>query len=263
MTQRSKAGMLAAMRARFWPVAAWLGLLLLPTGGCSSGTETGNPSLSLRGALSYTGYSSKPDEFGVREGGAVATIDNAWLDLDAVRISPDGDCGIDGGEAFSVAALGLGDHAAGQHNSTEFVAKPGAFCSVGLPFVQATATDAALADELDGQSLFIDGRLADGTPFTIASSATPVLDLRAEGAGFALSAGQADVLFAFDFAAWLEDVDFARAELSDGRIVISADSNPELLASFEGKLAAGVALYRDRDGDGMLDADAELLAHAP
>ena len=266
MTQPSKAGMLGKMRARIWPGAAWLGLLLLlPSGACSSGTETGNPSLSLSGALSYTGYSSKPDEFGVREGGTVATVDNAWLDLDAVRVSPDGGCGIAGGEAFSVPGLGVGDHAAGKHNSTEFVAKPGSFCSVGLPFVRVAdgVAGGALPTELGGQSLLLVGKLADGTPFTIKSAATPVLELRAEGSGFTLSSGQSDVLLAFDFAAWLEDVDFSSAELSDGQIVISADSNPELLAPFEAKLAAGVALYRDRDGDGLIDPDAELLAHAP
>lgn len=263
MTRQGKTGMLGWMRARVWLVPGLL--LLLPSGACSSGTETGNPSLQLSGALSYTGYSSKPSDFGVRDGGAIATIDNAWLALATVSISPDGACGIDGGQAFAVPGLGVGDHAAGSHNFTAFVAKPGSFCSVDLPFLRAPMSTGAgsLPAELSGQSLLLVGKLADGTPFTIASSATPVLNLSAVGSGFALSAEQTDLVLAFDFAAWLEAVDFAAAELTRGQIVISADSNSQLLAPLEAKLAAGVALYRDRDGDGLIDPDAELLANSP
>jgi hypothetical protein len=255
--------MLGAMRASVRLASIWLGLVLLG-GGCSSGTETGNPSLSLTGALSYTGYSSRPDDFGVREGGAVATVDNAWLDLDTVRISPDGACRIDAGETFSVTGLGIGDHAAGNHNSTSFVAKAGSFCNVGLPFVRAPESTVANAPpELSGNSLLIFGTLADGTAFSIASRATPVLELQADASGFELSSEQTNLVIAFDFATWLEDVNFDAAELTGAGIVISPSSNSELLAALEAKLAKGVALYRDRDGDGLIDPDAELLAHAP
>jgi hypothetical protein len=264
VTRDCGAGMLRTMRARLWLTSICLGSLL-PSGACSGGTETGNPSLTVSGALSYTGYSSKPNDFGVREAGRIATIENAWLDLDTVSVSPDGPCGIDRGEAFAVAGLGVGDHAAGQHNSTSFVAKRGSFCRVGLPLQQAPSNSGAgsAPAELSGNSLLIVGELADGTPFSIASRATPVLELQADGPGFLLAAAQPDLLIAFDFAAWLENVDFAAAELTDGQIVISASSNSQLLATFESKLAVGVALYRDDDADGLIDADAELLAHAP
>ena len=258
MTQPHREGMLRAMRARFRQ-ASWFLVGALSCFGCNSGTETGNPSVT--GALSYTGYSSKPD-YGVREGGAVATIANAWFDLGSVDISPDGACGIDDGEAFSVPALGVGDHAAGNHNSTPFAARPGSFCSVALPFqrVPSTATAASLPEELRGESLLITGKLADGTPFSIASRAISVIELRAEGSGFVLSADQADAVIAFDFGAWLDGVDLAAAERVDGQIVISSSSNSSLLAAFEKNVGSGVALYRDRDGDGLVDDDAELLA---
>jgi hypothetical protein len=253
--------MLRAMRARSWLGFGWV-LCALSCLACNGGTETGNPSLT--GALSYTGYSSKPAEYGVRDAGSVATIENAWLDLDSVSISPQGACGIEGGEEFEVPGLGVGDHAAGAHNFTAYAAKAGAFCSVDLPFarVPADASSGKLPDELPGNSLLITGTLADGTPFSIASSATPVVELRAEGAGFVLSADQPDAVLAFDFAAWLDGVDFDAAERSDGQVVISADSNSSLLDAFEQNLAAGVALYRDRDGDGLIDDDAELLARS-
>jgi hypothetical protein len=259
VTRPHRQGMLRAMRARSWLGFGWV-LCALSCLACNSGTETGNPSLT--GALSYTGYSSKPAYVGVREAGSVATIENAWLDLDSVSISPDGDCGISGGEAFVVPALGVGDHAAGAHNFTAYAAKAGSFCRVDLPFarVPSDASSGNVPDQLPGNSLLITGTLSDGTPFSIASSATPVVQLRAEGAGFMLSADQPDAVMAFDFAAWLDGVDFDAAERSDGQIVISTDSNSSLLATFEQNLAAGVTLYRDRDGDGVIDVDAELLA---
>lgn len=259
MTRPHGQGMLRAMRVGVWLGFSWV-LCALSVAACNSGTETGNPSLT--GALSYTGYSSKPSDFGVRDGGSLANIESAWLDLDAVSVSPDGECGIEGGEAFVVPALGVGDHAAGGHNFTPFAAKAGTFCSVNLPFarVPSRGNGGSLPDELPGNSLLITGSLADGTPFSIASSATPVVELRAEGAGFALSADQADAVIVFDFAAWLDGVDFESADRSDGAIVISADSNASLLSTFEQNLAAGVTLYRDRDGDGLIDVDAELLA---
>lgn len=254
MTQPHREGMLRAMRVRLAP---WWFVVALPCLACNSGTETGNP--SFVGSLSYTGYSSNPD-YGVREDGAVATIANAWLDLDSVSISPDGACG-NSGEPFSVPALGVGDHAAGNHNSTAYSAKAGAFCSVGLPFARVSEANAAnLPEELRGKSLLITGTLVDGTPFSIASDVRQLIQLRASAPGFVLSADQADAVIAFDFGAWLDGVDFAAADRVDGQIVISFSSNNGLLGAFEENLPAGVALYRDRDGDGLVDPDAEPLA---
>lgn len=261
MTLLSRRGMLPRMQARVWP-ALCLMVGALPCVACNSGTETGNPSFG--GALSYTGYSSKPDDYGVREGGALATVESVWLDLDTVRVSPEGPCGIDEGDAFTAPALGVGDHAAGAHNFTPFATTAGAFCSFDLPFLRipASAKQAGLPVDARGQSVLFVGRLRDGTPFSIASTATPVVQLHGEGSGFALSADQSDLLLAFDFAAWLEGLDFDAAERVDGRIVISASSNSQLLDAFEANLALGVALYRDGDGDGQLDPEAEPLAHA-
>jgi hypothetical protein len=257
VTRGRPAGMLGAMFARALFGSCCLALTAL-SGACGSGTETGNPSLT--GSLSYTGLSSAPGRYGVREGGSVATITNAWLALDAVQITPSGDCGIDGGQAFTVPALGVGDHAAGNHNFTPYAAEAGRFCRVRLPFALAPATTDP--DELGGASLLIVGSLADGTPFSIESSSELLVELHADTAdGFALASGAADTLLVFDFATWLQGVDFAAAERSEDAIVISSTSNPELLLSFEQSLAAGVALYRDRDADGQIDPEPGRLAH--
>ncbi len=250
--------MVVAMRARV-SIASCLPALLGLSGACTSGTETGNPSLTSEGLLSYTGYSSKPDEFGVLEGGSIATVTRAWLDLDTVTISPEGNCGIERGGAFTTPGLGIGDHAAGKHNSTAYEAPQGLFCTVALPFLKVPASASGVPDELQGQSLLIEGNLADGTPFSIASRSAQVIELEAVGTGFEL-VKLPDVLMAFDFAAWLGAIDFADAALSDGRIIISDSSNVALLGQLEANLAAGVALYQDHNADGVVDSDAQLLA---
>jgi len=245
------------MLARAWFGSCCIALTAL-SGACGSGTETGNPSVT--GSLSYTGLSSAPTQYGLREAGSVAMITNAWLALDAVQITPSGDCGIEGGQAFTIPALGVGDHAAGNHNFTTYAAEPGRFCRVRLPFAQAPAGTGP--DEVAGASLLIVGSLADGTPFTIESSVELSVELKADAPnGFALAAESTNTLLVFDFATWLRDVEFGAAERSHDAIVISSTSNPELLLSFEQNLAAGVALYRDRDADGQLDPEPGRLAH--
>lgn len=257
MTIAPSPGMLRRMCGRL-SLARLLAALLLTS--CGSGTETGNPTLT--GALSYTGYSSRPEEIGVRRAASTATIDNAWFDLERVTVSQRGGCGIDGAESFEIPALGLGDHATGKHNFTTFVGPQAAFCNVELPFAAVSEQTPGAPDRLRGHALLLEGTLADGTPFSLVSDTAPSLLLSAEPGGFELERGRSEALIAFDFANWLEDVDFASAKRESGRIMISATENGALLAAFEAKLGSGVALYRDSDGDGVLDAEPELLARA-
>jgi hypothetical protein len=249
-------GMLAGMLGRSVVCVAFGASLLA----CTGGTETGNP--PFQGSLSYTGYSSKPETIGVREGGSIATVKSAWLDLREVRFSAEGGCALPADGAFSVPALGIGDHAAGAHVTTAYSAEPGSYCSVELPFgrVPRDTTQAALPDELAGHSILLEGELADGTPFSLRSAREPVVSLRAESGGFSLAAANADALFAFDFATWLGAIDFTSVDVEAGRIVISDAENAEALAAFEAALADGVTLYRDRDADGRLDDELETLA---
>ncbi len=261
MTGSVAFGMLPRMSARLrcfaWSVCA----LTLMLAGCTGGTETGNPSIT--GQLSYTGVSSDPTEIGVRQGGDVATVDAAWFSLDRVTVSAAGDCGIAGDDQFVVDALGIGDHAAGIHNATAFEAVAGAFCSVEVPFVAVPADERAAPVELRGHVVVLTGELADGTPFVIQSDKPALIRLQATGSGFELSSAAADTLIAFDFATWLADVDFASASVEGGQVTLSETSNTNLLRQVEARLANGVALYRDSDGDGVIDVDPELLANAP
>jgi len=238
-----------------------LALSLVAASGCSSGTETGNP--PFQAELSYTAYSSEPESIGVRDPGRQAVVDSAWLDLDAVTLRDASSCAAAAPTVTSVPALGIGDHAAGQHNATRFSLSGGEYCGLDLPFVlaPAAAIRGAVPPDLEQHSIMLAGALADGTRFTLLSAATPTVRLVADASRFEISAEHAQTLIAFDVAAWLGDLDWASAVRSGGAIQISADANSALLTQFESRLARGVALYRDADGDGQLDANAERLAH--
>lgn len=225
--------------------------------GCNSGTETGNP--SVVGSLSYTGYSSAPQDYSVGKAGRVARIDSAWFALGEVTVS--GKSCEGGGDSFVAPALGAGDHASGAHNTTAFEAPTGAFCSVELPFLEVEETAANQPPELAGHAVVLQGALANGTPFEIVSDVHPVVELASRAEGFVLDADRANLLLAFDFAVWLEAVDWAAASANaDGELVISKAENSAMLTQFDAALGDGVALYRDRDGDGVIDTNPELLA---
>jgi hypothetical protein len=176
-----------------------------------------------------------------------------------------GTCSSGAPATFSIPALGVGDHAAGLHAVTYFELKAGTYCSLELPLVVADAASvpATAPASLIGNSLLIEGTLQDGTPFSILSRTTPTLRLVSDAAaGFAIDADAPAVLITFDVASWLTGLDFASATRNSGAIVISSSENSALLSAFEAKIASGVALYRDTDGDGRLDENPTRLAHA-
>jgi len=254
MTAAERLGKLRKMPPRLGLLAL---LLALPS--CTGGTEAGNP--KFEGALSYTGISSSPEDYAIKAPGAVASIESAWLDLAAVEISAEGACEGDG-QTVTIQGLGVGDHAAGAHVETAFEARPGTFCSFSLPFERAARVPDGAPEELTGHSILLLGELADGTPFRLVSDAVPLLHLEAEAGGFELTNTRANVLVAFDFAAWLGAVPLSEAAREGDAIRIDSEHNAELLAAFDQALASGVALYRDANADGKLDEDAELLARA-
>ena len=260
MTAGPRLGML-------WPVIRPLlfGLLALalcaPAGGCSGGTETGNP--PFQAELSYTAYSSAPSLIAVRERGSQAVVDNAWLDLDTVALIRAGSCALAEPAERPVPALGIGDHASGQQHSTRFTLAAGEYCALELPFVLARhdelQSDAPL--DLEQHSIMLAGTLADGTPFSLLSAVTPRVRLVADAGSFEITEKDAQTLIAFDVAQWLAALNWDKAVRVDGTIRISANDNPTLLAQFEANLASGIALYRDADGDGQLDELPVRLAH--
>jgi len=250
------AGMIRCMR-RASRAALALSLLLPHAVGCA-GTETGNPSIT--GALSYTGFSSEPELVGVGRSGSLARVDAAWFDLGPVRAFAADSCSSTRRAGLSVPALGPGDHAAGNHNVVEYRSSDTAFCGIEVPFVRVPSSASGVPAEVAGHALHLRGTLANGVPFSIISDATQAVFLSAPQGSFELREDATDLLLAFDLAAWLRPLDFTKASVTQGQIRISVEENAELLEQFEASLAAGVLLYRDRDGDGSVDQNPELLA---
>ena len=260
MTPSIGSSMLRTVLRRLASSVAWI-VIAAPIVGCSGGTETGNP--SFRFELSYTAYSSAPRVIGLRSEATEATVSNAWLDLDTVALDRAGNCGAASSDVVLAPALGIGDHASGNHNLTRVEVRQGAFCGLDLPFVRAHVDGIVdnVPAELAEHSIMLAGELSNGTKFSLLSSATPTVRLVADAGSFRLDEQHAHTLIAFDVATWLAGLDWSEASLRAGAIFVSAEENAALLRQFEGNLARGVALYRDQDGDGQLDAAPERLAH--
>lgn len=237
--------------------ALGLGLWLL---GCA-GTETGNPSFD--GTLGYAAYSSQPAQVALR-GDASVVVEAAWLVLGDVRFDRQERCGDAAAEHVDVPGLGAGDHA-GSHapaSSVEFAS--GHYCTVSVALQLPATSPTGAPAELAGHSILISGT-QQGQPFRIASALAAPVTLRAAPAdGFELDDAQPGVLLGFDLNAWLANLRWTDAPADgSGMTIIDATRAPDVLRTFEANVAQGVKLFRDRDGDGLLDAEPEELAHAP
>jgi hypothetical protein len=242
-------------------VCCWLLCLL----GACTGTETGNP--SFQGSLGYDAYSSAPNvvalpnALSANQAGGATHVDTTWLVLGDVGFVAQQDCVADRPDA-SAPGLGAGDHVGSQAPPTDFALPSGSYCGVNLPMLLSAAAPANAPAALAGHSMLIQGTLADGRSFTLASALHAQLALRATGAGFELDAQRSGVLIGFDVATWLDTLAWDSAEVdASGRVLVDEGHNSELLSSFEQHVPGGVTLFRDADRDGLLDADPVALAH--
>jgi hypothetical protein len=239
----------------------WTLPLLLAAIGCA-GTETGNPSFD--GSVGYDAYSSSPSVValpaGLERPMTRVALDNAWLVLGDVELLPAGHCGESGDVEPHVPGLGPGDHAGGQAPATHSEMSSGLYCGARLPFVSGSESlPAAAPSSVRDHAIVLEGTLADGRKFELQSTLSTRVAVQASGAGFALDSLHRGVVFGFDVAKWLAELEWSSAP-DDHNVMIDADHNPELLRAFESRLASGVSLFRDDDEDGVLDADPVLLA---
>lgn len=212
--------------------------------------------------LGLTGWSSEPElvalgTLGVSE----AQIEEIWISMKDVRLHEASTCrkgsqrvqvrGPITGELVSGRAVGLPDSA---------VVEAGRYCGLELTLRRAKGTTAGVPPKLRGASILVEGRRGDGVRFLVRSrlETTPWLGaLPAQG--FEVADGTARLFLAVDAARWMAGLDLAAAEVTDDgstRVIrIDDKSNPELLAVFERNVAAGLSLFRDADGDGLLGAD--------
>jgi hypothetical protein len=236
----------------------WRALLCcLLLGGCT-GTETGNPSLS--GSLGYDAYTTRPSVVALLAapdpGADVTVVDSAWLVLGDVGFVAQSDCSQPAEATAHAPGLGAGDHAATQAPATRFDAEVGRYCGVTLPLMAESTIPTGAPAALAGASILIDGQRPGAQRFRIVSTRQSELFLRSNASGFELTDESSGVLIGFDVASWLGTLDWGAA-VANAKGVIEVDSahNPELLAEFERRLGAGIALYVDRDRDGKLDSD--------
>jgi hypothetical protein len=179
------------------------------------------------------------------------------LRADACAASKDDDTHVHG--------LGAGDHVAGQAPITPFELPAGQYCGARLPFVHAAAAlPKGAPDSLRDESIVLVGELPDGRDFELRSALETSVVLRATGAGFELDDARAGLLIGFDVAKWLGEIDWSQLSAqADESVLISAEHNSDSLRRFESALSQGVALFRDADRNGQLDADHTPIATAP
>lgn len=250
-----------------WRSLRWLTWSCALALGACAGTETGNP--SFEGSLGYDAYSSAPRTVALTAGNGDAVddgvrVDNAWLVLGDVQLLRDDACAQMQGNGTHVQGLGAGDHVGGQASATPFEASAGRYCGARLPFLHAAGDLPNKApDSLRDESIVLIGTLPDGRAYELRSALETSVLLRAAASGFELDAQHPGVLIGFDVAEWLSEMDWSQASALSGRVLIDAEHNDALLSAFERALPHGVALFRDANGDGMLDADHTPIASAP
>lgn len=224
-----------------------------------AGTETGNP--SFQGSLGYTAYTSDASVAALRTGGEAATVEQAWLVLGAVRFVRAAECDPGASDEVAAPALGIGDHATGHPVHTALELAAGRYCGVRLPLVVAGADVGKAPADLAQHSIALVGKLGDGAAFELRSALDEELFLQAPDGSFAMDATDDSVVIGFDVAAWLAGVQWSRAQAGpDGRVLVDAAHNADLLAQFEHELARGVVLFRDPDARGVVDPKATPLA---
>jgi hypothetical protein len=131
--------------------------------------------------------------------------------------------------------------------SVGFISSVTDFCGVTVEIGPATSSD---LPDLLGASARLHGTSADATPFTLASTLDTTLGFSTDKPLDAMN-----LVLGVDLEAWLTNVDLTNAETSDDGVLIDADHNPDLLASFEQATSAAVALYDDVNADGKLTAE--------
>lgn len=218
-------------------------------------TDTGNPFTS---ETRLHAHSSDPDRVGVDVDAVEAKVTEVWLGLGALEFH--GGCGDDDGTSTVPA---IADHAlpAPQLVTTELT--DDSYCGLGVSLHTVSGADlpAGAPTLLIGHSILVGGVRIDAVPFTIRSTITGTVDVRAFGEdSFALGPEQPTFL-GFDVATWLvAAVDLAGAVPVGGIISIEAGVDDTRLAAFEAAFPGGVELYDDPDASGSAGAGEAKLA---
>ena len=107
---------------------------------------------------------------------------------------------------------------------------------------------------VNGKSVVISGEFTAnaGSPvlFSLESAFAEQVQMLLSNDGVTVASDSTvELTVVFDLAAWIADLDFSSAQLTDGQILINGSINPELLAVFEAKLAQYVEVEDGEDDD--------------
>ena len=238
-------------------------LVALAATGCS-GTDVGNPSVDVRAALVAVDF---PEEGASEPGSARATIQQAWISVDRIRMRPASNC--DGGAELELQgpfALDLfAEDQAEELRGLELSATD--YCRFEFRWAPEDDPISGAPEELIGASLFLAGEKQDGTAFVVRSTRNDELRLRAVDNDFTIDQSTTHLFLTFTGTELFSNVSFAEAEVDDDGVVrIEPGSNEELLDAFEASLEDTVRLFEDADSDGRLsdsEANPENALAAP
>ncbi len=218
------------------------------------GTETGNPELDMFSAA----RSSQPDAVGIEEEASTLRIDGAWVAFGDIRVVQSAACDGPGGAEADIDGPWVADLLGGP---PQLLSVPDdEYCRVRVPMdaVRAPLPSGTPA-QLEDASVFVEGQLADGTPFELVSRREPELDVRSRTAPFLLSDSQQALVLAFDMAVWLDGVDLSEGELDGSMLRIDEGNNDTLLEAVEDNIERSLELYEDSTGQGVVaDGDTPL-----
>ena len=208
--------------------------------------------------LVVAGFSSEPDR--VSAGTAALAdlqVEEVWLSLGSLGLRDAAACDEPGKAhvAGPVTAELIAGRASGLPKRIDLAAAR--FCGVDLTLRRARGKAEGTPAELRGHAILVRARREDGTRVVVRSKSEARLWLAAaDSEGFAAPEDGARWVLAADLARWLGGLDLGTAEVSrqgGTRVIrIDARNNSELLATFEGALAAGLGLYADGAGEGRL-----------
>ncbi len=254
------------MSARITRLRNALGLAVVALGSACAGTETGNPPFS--GEVSANAIATG-SAVTLRSEGTVATVQEVWVNLGQLELGGADPCADATGR---IAPLGIDDHGGPEAAPLPAIDNGGGYCRfrVDLPD-QAFELPAGAPAALSNHAVVLSGVTASGIPFEAAVSPATEVRLSAQ-APVAFGADAPRKVLAFDVSTWLENVDFDALEPVAGRIRLHSASdegtdagtaeNEAAARSIAERLARGIALYPDEDGDGRPDSDIPLAEAA-